>query len=205
MESVAVQSGQPVAPDALFVDRPANIDAGFESLEAAVADITLVHRLARRPLGDCVDDPADIVFSVQHGRRTFEHLDPLHAVWLDLETREADRSLIEAITEEHGGAEIKATDKALVEPVVETPGRRDNSSRVSDRILELRRPAILKFLLRDHGNRLRNFHKRRVRLGTCRGVPSNVTVAWPYRAAGPTAFNDDGVEFDDLGIGGMGG
>ena len=168
--AVAPQRHHAVQPFAFFIDRAGQVGLDLLALVVAVADADLARGLGLRTLADLVQDAAHGALAVQHAGRPLQHLDALQRIGIGTGVVvEADG--IEQAIQVLGG--IGATDLDRIAAVVHAEGGGGDASGITHRLLHRLRALQFHAVARDHRDRLRRFHQRRVGLGGGDGAPGH--------------------------------
>ncbi len=95
-------------------DRATDVEGAVGVAVIVDAGLEIAERSLRRHLAHRVDDAADVGAAVQHGGRTFQHLDALEPERLDAERSEGLRVELQTVEEVAGLLRGKAADEEEV-------------------------------------------------------------------------------------------
>ncbi len=132
----------------------------------AYANLHLIEGLIERPLADDVDHAANVALSVKDGWRSFQNLDALGAIGLDL--RHGPGVVVsgeKAVDEISGLVGIEAADADPIEPGVQAPDGRHDARGVSQGLVDAGGRLLRDAIGRHDRNGLRRLDQRRVCLG----------------------------------------
>ncbi|MNQ53707.1 hypothetical protein D3C85_677540 [compost metagenome] len=182
---LAEQAGQAVAPDALFVQRIAEVEGALLVIEVAGLQLHLTYRGGARALAYQVDLAAGLGDAIEHRAGAAQHFDAFQAVGLRrVPAEEVGQEGAGAVAQHAPGAHLEAAHAQLVGDELRAGQFGVDTGGVAQRLGDGLRLLGLDLITGHHGDGGRRLDQRGVGLGADGGALGHVTVVRCHRAVG---------------------
>ena len=147
-------------------DRPSQVEVQLLEIVAAIGGADGVEGLRARTLGDHVDQPARLHHAEVDRRRPLQYLDAFHAGHVLAHVLVL--AALQAVDIQRLGRALAANDEVV--PAAPAPAARGDTGGGLQRFVEVGNGACIEQVAGQHGDRLRRFQQRQVRLGAAAGA-----------------------------------